>query len=83
MLQRMRTEWLRPGAWAVFGLDHYLENEASLAWPTRLGVRMTTWSAARWEQALTEAGFRDVRSWKAAAAPGDPGTLVLLARTPR
>jgi len=83
MLRRMRTDWLRPGAWAVFGLDHYLENEASLAWPTRLGVRMTTWSAERWEQALAEAGFRDVRSWRAAAAPGDPGTLVLLARTPR
>jgi len=82
LLRRIRAEWLRPGGWAVFGVDHYAENTASLAWPSGIGVRMTTWPEARWRAALHEAGFVDVRVWRAAAAPGAPGTLAMLARAP-
>jgi SAM-dependent methyltransferase len=82
LLRRIRAEWLRPGGWAVFGVDYYAENPASLAWPAELGVRVTTWSEARWRAALLEAGFTDVRVWRAAAVAGAPGTLAMLARAP-
>ena len=80
LLRRIRADWLRPGGWAVFGVDYYTENPASLAWPAELGVRVTTWSEARWRAALLEAGFTDVRVWRAAAVAGAPGTLAMLAR---
>jgi len=82
LLRRIRAEWLRPGGWAFFGVDYYAENPASLAWPAELGVRVTTWSEARWRDALLEAGFTDLRVWRAAAVAGAPGTLAMLARAP-
>ena len=48
----------------------------------RLGVRMTTWPTERWQAALEEAGFEQVRLWRAAARDDAPGTLAMLARTP-
>ncbi len=47
-----------------------------------VGVRMTTWSEVRWRAALNEAGFTEVRVWRAAAVAGAPGTLAMLARAP-
>lgn len=82
LLRRIRATWLRPGGWAVFGVDHYAENAASLTWPAEVGVRMTTWPEAAWHAALEESGFTVVRFWRAAAADGAPGTLAMLARAP-
>jgi SAM-dependent methyltransferase len=83
LLRRIRAEWLRPGGWAIIGLDHYAENPASLAWAAGVGVRMTTWSEARWLDALIEAGFTELRAWHAGSAGGSPGTLAMLARAPQ
>lgn len=77
-LRRVATDWLKPGGHAVFGIDHYRENKASLSWPDDLHVRMATWSEEQWLFALDAAGFRRVRTWRAAAAPGEPGTLAML-----
>jgi SAM-dependent methyltransferase len=82
LLRRIATRWLKPGGCAVFGIDHYLENEPSLHWPAAIGVRMTTWPEARWLFALDEAGFTRVRAWHAAARPGEAGTLAMLVRAP-
>jgi predicted TPR repeat methyltransferase len=82
MLRRIATRWLKPGGHAVFGIDHYQENEPSLRWPTGIGVRMTTWPEARWLSALDEAGFTRIRAWRAAARPGEAGTLAMLVRAP-
>jgi len=82
LLRRIATSWLRPGGCAVFGIDHYRENESSLCWPADLNVHMTTWSEARWMTALEDAGFTLVRVWRAATHPGEAGTLAMLARTP-
>jgi SAM-dependent methyltransferase len=82
LLRRMRGEWLRPGGWAAIGVDHYVEHEESLKWPAGVGVRMTTWSEAQWRDALERAGFEAIRLWRAAAGPGVPGTLAMLARAP-
>ena len=81
LLRRIASSWLRPGGCAVFGIDHYVENEPSLGWPADLHVHMTTWTEARWQSALEEAGFMLVRAWRAAAKPGEAGTLAMLAKT--
>ena len=82
LLRRIATTWLKPGGYAVFGIDHYQENSPSLSWPTDIGVRMTTWPEDRWHSALDEAGFTLVRAWRAAAYPGRAGTLAMLVRSP-
>ena len=78
LLKRIAKRWLKPGGYAVIGIDHYEENAASLGWPAYVGTRMTTWSEARWLGALEDAGFRLVRTWRAAPAPGWAGTLAML-----
>jgi SAM-dependent methyltransferase len=80
-LRRVCNEWLEPGGVAILGIDHYAENEPSLVWPGRLGVRMTTWPEDAWRSALYAAGFSDVRTWRAAPR-GKAGTLAMLARAP-
>jgi trans-aconitate methyltransferase len=80
-LRRIRTEWLEPGGIIVLGVDHYAENKTSLGWPEWLGVRMATLSEAEWRAGLCEAGFSEVRLWRAAPR-GGAGTLAMLARAP-
>ena len=80
-LHKICSEWLEPGGVVILGVDYYVENEASLAWPERLGVRMATLSEAAWRDGLYAAGFSDVRVWRAASKDG-PGTLAMLARAP-
>lgn len=83
LLRQIATNWLKPGGYAVFGIEHYQENKPSLRWPAGIGVRMTTWPEARWLSALEEAGFTLVRTWRAAARPGKAGTLAMLVKAPR
>ena len=82
LLKRIAKLWLRPGGYAVIGIDHYQENAPSLEWPAYVGTRMTTWPQARWLAALEAAGFTRVRAWRAAPAPGWEGTLAILAEAP-
>jgi SAM-dependent methyltransferase len=82
LLRQIAATWLKPGGYAVFGIDHYQENEPSLRWPTGIGVRMTTWPESRWLSALEEGGFTRVRTWRAAARPGEAGTLAMLVKAP-
>ena len=81
LLRRIAKRWLRPGGYAVIGIDHYEENAVSLGWPAYVGTRMTTWSEARWLAALEEAGFRRVHAWRAAPARDWAGTLAMLVQT--
>lgn len=82
LLRNIATKWLKPGGYAVFGIDHYQENETSLHWPKGVGTYMTTWPEARWLSTLADAGFTCVRTWHAAPGPGWSGTLVMLVRAP-
>jgi SAM-dependent methyltransferase len=79
MLREFRTAWLNPAGWAVVGIDHYREHEASLTWPEDVGVQMTTLSEDEWLRAWTSAGFTNITTWRAA---GDPGTLVIAGQAP-
>src|SRR5262249_15946005 len=80
LLKRIAKRWLKPGGYAVIGIDHYEENTASLSWPAYVGTRMTTWPEARWLGALEDAGFRLVRTWRAGPSRGWAGTLAMLAQ---
>jgi SAM-dependent methyltransferase len=82
LLRRIASAWLKPGGVGVFGVDHYQENGPSLGWPASVGVHMTTWPEARWLSALADAGFTLLRTWRAAARPGEAGTLAMLVRAP-
>ena len=82
VLRQIATKWLKPGGYAVFGIDHYQENETSLHWPKNVGVYMTTWPEAKWLSTIADAGFTCVRTWRAAPSPGWAGTLVMLVRAP-
>jgi SAM-dependent methyltransferase len=83
LLRRMAMTWLKPGGYAVIGIDHYQENEESLAWPQFVGTRMATWPESQWLEALEQAGFTRVRHWRAAPRPGWAGTLAMLVRSPQ
>jgi hypothetical protein len=78
LLKRIAKRWLKPGGYAVIGIDHYEENAVSLGWPAYVGTRMTTWPEARWLAALENAGFRLVRTWRAAPKRHWAGTLAML-----
>jgi len=81
LLRRIATLWLKPGGYAVIGIDHYAENTPSLGWPEYVGTRMTTWPEAQWLAAFEEAGFLLLRAWRAAPGPEWGGTLAMLAQT--
>jgi SAM-dependent methyltransferase len=80
LLARIAKRWLKPGGYAVIGIDHYEENVASLGWPAYVGTHMTTWPEGRWLCALENAGLRLVRAWRAAPAREWAGTLAMLAQ---
>jgi SAM-dependent methyltransferase len=81
LLARIATRWLKPGGYAVIGIDHYKENAVSLGWPAYVGTRMTTWSEGQWLSALEKAGLSLVRAWRAVPGRDWAGTLAMLART--
>jgi predicted TPR repeat methyltransferase len=80
LLTRIAKSWLKPGGYAVIGIDHYEENAASLGWPVYVGTRMTTWPEGRWLCTLENAGLRLVRAWRAAPGREWAGTLAMLAQ---
>jgi len=78
MLTKIHDEWLEDGGWLIAGVDHYLEHKASLDWPDKLDVHMTTMSIDEWKNALQNAGFQNIRIWQAASSENFPGTLAML-----
>ena len=80
MISTIHDQWLEDGAVLVAGVDHYLEHEESLTWPEHVGVHMTTLSMQEWENAMKNAGFKDIQIHQVAAKEGFVGTLVMLGR---
>jgi trans-aconitate methyltransferase len=83
LLRRIAHSWLKPGGYAVIGIDHYQENQESLDWPKFVGTTMATWPEAQWLTALDQAGFTRLRHWRAAPNPKWAGTLAMLVRSPQ
>ena len=80
-LETVRSKWLVKGGIFAFGVDHYLENEESLEWPEKVGVRMTTFSESEWISLVNSAGFDVLKVFKANENEEWPGTLVIVARS--
>lgn len=80
MLSTIHDEWLEQDGVLVAGVDHYLEHEESLGWPEHVGVHMTTLSIDDWNNAMQNAGFKDIQIVQVAAKEGFPGTLVMMGR---
>ena len=80
-LETVRSKWLVKGGIFAFGVDHYLENEESLEWPEKVGVRMTTFSESEWVSLVNSAGFDVLKVFKANENEEWPGTLVIVARS--
>lgn len=80
MLSTIHDEWLEQDGVLVAGVDHYREHEESLGWPEHVGVHMTTLSIDDWNNAMQNAGFKDIQMVQVAAKEGFPGTLVMMGR---
>ncbi len=80
-LETVRSKWLVKGGIFAFGVDHYLENEESLEWPEKVGVRMTTFSESEWVSLVNSVGFDVLKVFKANENEEWPGTLVIVARS--
>ena len=78
MLMTIHNQWLENNGLLVAGVDHYMENEESLTWPEHVGVHMTTLSKEQWQNAMLEAGFKNVEIHQVAGKENFPGTLVMI-----
>ena len=80
MLRLIKDEWLVPGGIFAFGIDHYAENEDSISWPEKVGVRMATHSEQEWVSMVQQAGFEILKWFRAAATDDWAGTLSFICR---
>ena len=80
MLRIIKEKWLTSEGILAFGVDHYAENEESLTWSDKVGVRMTTHSENEWKTIVETAGFDILRCFRAAPSGDWPGTLSFVAR---
>ena len=82
MLKVFFNEWMNNKGVLIAGVDHYLENPASLDWPESLNVHMTTLSEEQWRQGMVDAGFTDVETRRVGLKSGFVGTLAISGRKP-
>ena len=82
MLCLIKDEWLIPGGIFAFGIDHYAENESSLSWPEKVGVRMATHTEKEWIEMVEIAGFDVLRCFRSNPSDEWAGTLSMIARVP-
>ena len=78
MLKVFFNEWLNDKGVLIAGIDHYLENTASLDWPESLNVHMTTLSEEQWRQGMVDAGFTAVETRRVGIKSGFVGTLSIV-----
>ena len=73
---------LKSGGCCIIGIDHYLENTASLHWQHDLNVDMCTYSIFQWKKIFQNAGFSNVFSSQFGNKKDWAGTLVLYGEKP-
>ena len=79
-LKHIRSHILKEGGYCVIGIDHYLENTASLSWEKDLNVSMHTHSISEWENMFKEAGFHNIKKHQFGKKKNWEGTLIFCAR---
>ena len=68
---------LNNGGFFVLGIDHYLENTASLNWPEELNVKMKTYPVSEWKMMFENVGFSNICMFQFGKTKDWEGTLVL------
>ena len=61
----------------VIGIDHYLENEASLSWDKEFDLSLNSLSISDWINIFHNNGFKNVQSTIYGAKENWNGTLIL------
>ena len=77
-IKRIYEEWTTKLGCFIFGIDHYLENTASINWPEECGVNMNTQPISYWVDSMKNAGFKNVKFWQTGKKEDWEGTLVVL-----
>ena len=76
-LKKIANSWLNEGGRLIVGIDLYHENSDSHSWEDKVGTRMLMFKETEWINFFKQAGFNDVRSWRANQSKDWAGTLVL------
>ena len=63
----------------ILGIDHYLENKASLSWDEEFGLSLNTLSINQWITLLKKNGFTNVKRYIHGTKKNWHGTLILYA----
>ena len=78
VIRHVTENWLVSGGRLIIGVDHYLENKASLGWAEKYDIDfMTTLSIDQWCTAFEEAGLISVSHWLFAPRQDWTGTLII------
>ena len=77
ILKKIAHSWLNKGGRLIAGVDLYYENIDSHSWEEKVGARMLMLKETEWTDLFKQAGFNDVRSWRANQSKDWAGTLVL------
>ena len=77
ILKKIADSWLNTGGRLIAGIDLYYENIDSHSWEEKVGTRMLMFKEIEWVNFFKQAGFSDVRSWRANQSKDWAGTLVL------
>ena len=77
ILKKIASSWLNEAGRLIVGIDLYYENSDSHSWEEKVGTRMLMFKETEWINFFKQAGFNDVRSWRANQSKDWAGTLVL------
>jgi len=77
ILKKIANSWLNEGGRLIVGIDLYHENSDSHSWEDKVGTKMLMFKEVEWVNFFMQAGFNDVKSWRANQSKDWAGTLVL------
>ena len=77
LITHILENWLLEKGTIIMGMDHYLENLSSHAWPTDLNTYMNLMSIKEWITLFKDCGVSQIVSFQTNKSQNFPGTLVL------
>ena len=77
IIERTEDSWLNSGGRLIIGIDLYYENIDSHSWEEKVNTPMLMLKESEWVDMFKEAGFTEVKSWRANKKNDSSGTLVL------
>ena len=77
VINNIAKSWLNDGGRFIAGIDLYYENKDSHSWQEKVGTPMLMLKESEWIKVFYDAGFNNVKSWRANQNNNNAGTLVL------